>query len=118
MAAQSRTVNQEAANSIASFIPPLPPVLTQRTWALLLVTTFGILLSTTKLREVPGTEPLAMAFVYIYMTMIGASADLRALGGAQWFIVAGFVTIAIVLSAHMPGAGPLARELSWSGPLG
>jgi uncharacterized membrane protein len=29
------------------------------------------------------------------MTMIGASADLSQLGGAQWFLVAGFVCIAI-----------------------
>jgi uncharacterized membrane protein len=92
------------ANSLSMLVPPLPPVLTQKTWALLLVTTFGILLSATSLRNVPGTEPLAMAFVYIYMTMIGASADLRALGGAQWFIVAGFVTIAIHLLFVLAGA--------------
>jgi len=92
------------ANWLSTLVPPLPPVLTQKTWALLLVTTFGILLSSTRLRKVPGTEPLAMAFVYIYMTMIGASADLRALGGAQWFIVAGFLTIAIHLLFVLAGA--------------
>jgi uncharacterized membrane protein len=92
------------ANWLSTLVPPLPPVLTQKTWALLLVTTFGIVLSSTRLRKVPGTEPLAMAFVYIYMTMIGASADLRALGGAQWFIVAGFVTIAIHLLFVLAGA--------------
>ena len=47
-----------------------------------------------------------MTFVYIYMTMIGASADLRELAGAEWFLVAGFVCIAvhflfIVLSARL-----------------
>jgi uncharacterized membrane protein len=36
-----------------------------------------------------------MTLVYIYMTMMGASADLRNLGGAQWFLVAGVVCIAI-----------------------
>ncbi len=101
-----------AANSIASFIPPLPPVLTQRTWALLLVTTFGILLSGTKLRNVPGTEPLAMAFVYIYMTMIGASADLRQLGGGQFFLIAGFLTIAVHLVFVLVGAKLLKLDVS------
>jgi uncharacterized membrane protein len=101
-----------AANSIASFIPPLPPVLTQRTWALLLVTTFGILLSATKLRNVPGTEPLAMAFVYIYMTMIGASADLRELGGGQFFLIAGFLTIAIHLVFVLVGAKLMKLDVS------
>jgi uncharacterized membrane protein len=101
-----------AANWISTLIPPLPPVLTQRTWALLLVTTFGILLSTTKLREVPGTEPLAMAFVYIYMTMIGASADLRELGGGQFFLIAGFLTIGIHLVFVLVGAKLLKLDVS------
>jgi uncharacterized membrane protein len=86
-----------AANLVADFIPELPPVLTRGTWAILLVTTFGIALSGTKLKDVPGTEPLAMAFVYIYMTMIGAQADLRNIGGAQWFLAAGFICVAIHL---------------------
>ena len=95
-----------AANTLASFIPELKPVLTEKTWAMLLVTTIGIGLSATPLKKVPGTEPLSMTFVYIYMTMIGASADLRELAGAEWFLVAGFVCIAvhflfIVLSARL-----------------
>lgn len=83
------------ANMLGRIMPEVPPVLTEKTWAMLLVTTFGIVLSATPLRRVPGTEPLAMTFVYISMTMIGASADLRNLGGAIWFLVAGFVCIAV-----------------------
>jgi uncharacterized membrane protein len=86
------------ANYLARLVPELPPVLTEKTWAMLLVTTIGIALSATPLKKVPGTEPLSMTFVYIYMTMIGASADLRQLAGAQWFLVAGFVCIAV----HFP----------------
>jgi uncharacterized membrane protein len=100
------------ANWLSTLVPPLPPVLTQRTWALLLVTTFGILLSATPLRKIPGTEPLAMAFVYIYMTMIGASADLRQLGGAQFFLIAGFLTIAIHLVFVLAGAKLLKLDVS------
>ncbi|MFQ5348920.1 MAG: DUF819 domain-containing protein [Thermoanaerobaculia bacterium] len=84
-----------AANYLAKLVPELRPVLTEKTWALLLVTTIAIALSATPLKKVPGTEPLSMTFVYIYMTMIGASADLRELAGAQWFLVAGFVCIAV-----------------------
>ena len=36
-----------------------------------------------------------MTLVYIYMTMMGAQADLRNIGGAQWFLVAGVLCIAI-----------------------
>jgi uncharacterized membrane protein len=86
-----------AANVLAGFIPELPPVLTRTTWAILLVTTFGISLSATPLKNVPGTEPVAMAFVYIYMTMIGAQANLANIGGAQWFLAAGFICIAFHL---------------------
>lgn len=101
-----------AANWLSTLVPALPPVLTQRTWALLLVTTFGILLSATRLRHVPGTEPLAMAFVYMYMTMIGASADLRQLGGGQFFLIAGFLTIAVHLLFVIVGAKILRLDVS------
>ncbi len=84
-----------AAELVAGVIPELPPVLTERTWAILLVTTFGIALSGTPLKNVPGTEPLSMSLVYIYMTMMGAQADLRNIGGAQWFLIAGFVCILV-----------------------
>ena len=86
-----------AANWLAPLIPEVGRVLTRSTYAILLVTTFGIALSTTPLKKVPGTEPVAMALVYIYMTMIGASADLAGMVGAQWFVVAGFLAIAIHL---------------------
>jgi uncharacterized membrane protein len=94
------------ANQMSVIIPALPPVLTAKTWAMLLVTTFGVLLSTTPLKKVPGTEPLSMTLVYIYMTMMGAGADLRNLGGAQWFLVAGAFCIVIhflfvILSARL-----------------
>lgn len=93
-----------AANWLAGTLPELPPVLTRSTWAILLVTTFGIMMSGTPLKDVPGTEPLSMSFVYLYMTMIGASADLRALGGAQWFLIAGFLAIALHLVFILVGA--------------
>jgi uncharacterized membrane protein len=83
------------ANWAAGWMPLLPPVLTEKTWAMLLVTTLGVLLSATSLKSVPGTQPLSMALIYIYMTMIGASADLTNLAGSQWFLVAGFMCIAV-----------------------
>ena len=86
-----------AANWLAPLIPEVGRVLTRSTYAILLVTTFGIVLSATPLKDIPGTEPVAMALVYIYMTMIGASADLAGMVGAQWFVVAGFLAIAIHL---------------------
>jgi uncharacterized membrane protein len=80
---------------LATLVPELPPVLTEKTWAILLVTTLGIALSSTPLKKVAGSEPVSMTFVYIYMTMMGAGADLSKIGGAQWFLVAGFLCITI-----------------------
>jgi uncharacterized membrane protein len=86
------------ANVVAGFLPEVGAVVSTKTWALLLVTLFGIGLSATPLRKVPGTEPLSMSFVYIYMTMIGASADLSQLDQkAIWFLVAGYFAVALHL---------------------
>jgi uncharacterized membrane protein len=87
-----------AATGLSFVFPEVPPVFTQRTWAILLVTTIGIGLSATKLKDVPGTEPLSMTFVYIYMTMMGAQADLRSL------VFAGFICIAVHLLFIVAGA--------------
>jgi uncharacterized membrane protein len=86
------------ANRLAALVPELPPVLTEKTWAMLLVTTIGIALSATPLKRVPGTAPLSMTLVYVYMTMMGASADLRNLGGAHWFLLAGALCIVVHLA--------------------
>ncbi len=83
------------SNALAALVPEVPPVLTERTWAILFVTTIGIAMSGTALSKIPGTMPLAMMLTYIYMTMMGAQADLTKIGGAQWFLVAGFVCIAV-----------------------
>lgn len=101
-----------AARWLAGLVPEIRPVLTTSTWTILLVTTIGVLLSATKLKDVPGTEPLSMSFVYIYMTMIGASADLRALGEAHWFLAAGFVAIAVHLVFIVIGAKLLRLDVS------
>jgi uncharacterized membrane protein len=85
------------ANWLGGLLPALPPVMTQKTWAMLLVTSFGILLSATPLKKVPGTEPISMSLVYIYMTMMGAMADLNNVGAAHWFILAGFIWIIVHL---------------------
>ena len=62
------TIYQQIENYI------LAPPITAHTMDVHPAVAFGILLSTTRLKKVPGTEPLSMTLVYIYMTMIGASA--------------------------------------------
>ncbi len=83
------------AKWLAGYLPALPPVFTAKTWFILLVTTIGIILSSTPLKKLPGTEPISMTFVYLYMTMMGAQADLSHIGSAVWFLIAGFVCIGV-----------------------
>jgi uncharacterized membrane protein len=83
------------AQKLAGLMPVIGSIMTEKTWAILLVTTVGILLSATPLKKIPGTEPVSMTFVYIYMTMIGAQADLTKIGGAWWFLAAGAFCIVV-----------------------
>jgi uncharacterized membrane protein len=92
------------AQKLSELLPIIPPVMTGKTWAILLVTTIGIILSATPLKKVAGSEPVAMTFVYIYMTMIGAQADLGNIGGAVWFLVAGAFCIIIHFGFILVGA--------------
>jgi uncharacterized membrane protein len=93
-----------AAKALATVMPQFPPVLTENTWAMLLVTTIGIGMSASPLRRVSGSEPLAMTLIYIYMTMLGASADLRNIGDAVWFLAAGMICIIVHLIVVMLAA--------------
>ncbi|MBN1418811.1 MAG: DUF819 family protein [Planctomycetes bacterium] len=81
---------------IASPIPPVPPVLSAGTYKILLVTVFGIGLSFTGARSIPGSQPLGTALVYLFVARMGASADLSKLDASViWFLAGAFLWIAI-----------------------
>jgi uncharacterized membrane protein len=60
------------AGQVASVIPQAPPVFTTSTYSILLVSAFGIALSFTKARMIPGSHELAMALVYLFVSRMGA----------------------------------------------
>jgi uncharacterized membrane protein len=66
-----------AANLLASVLPAIDPYLTQSTWQVLLITTIGLALSYTPLHRLPGSHELAMAFLYLFVAKMGASAQLE-----------------------------------------
>jgi uncharacterized membrane protein len=47
------------------------------TWRILIVTTIGIGLSFTRLSRISGSQELAMALLYLFVTRMGATADLK-----------------------------------------
>lgn len=78
---------------LAAHLPEVPPVLSAGTWKILLVTTLGIALSFTPARGIPGSHPLSMALVYLFVARMGARAELSGLEQAPWFVLGAFIWI-------------------------
>lgn len=84
------------ADFLATQLPVIEPVVSESTWRILLVTTFGIGLSFTRLRSIPGSHELAMAFVYLFVARMGASAQLTDVASQAFpFLVGAFIWISI-----------------------
>jgi uncharacterized membrane protein len=84
------------ARMIVGYLPEVEPVLTARSWEILLITTFGILLSMTPAKKIPGSGELAVALVYLYVAHMGARAEISSLAGqAPWFLLGGYIWIAM-----------------------
>jgi uncharacterized membrane protein len=85
-----------AATWISRQLPEWRPILTANTWKILLVTTFGILLSLTPARKTPGSHEMAMALIYLFVANMGAKADLSSLKEqALWFAIGAYIWIAL-----------------------
>ncbi len=74
---------------LAGYIPQLPPILSTSTYKILLVTTFGIALSFSPFRKIPGSSELAMALLYLFVARMGAKAVVSGLAGQAVPFVAG-----------------------------
>jgi uncharacterized membrane protein len=84
------------AGAIADVLPAVPPVLTRGTWRILLVTTLALILSFTRARNIPGSHPLAMALVYLFVANMGGKSDVTGLAEqAPWFVAGAFIWIFI-----------------------
>jgi len=85
-----------AAGQISTYLPEFKPILTAGSWKILLVTTFGLLLSMTSARRIPCSHELAMAMVYLFVAAMGARADLSGLKTQSlWFVLGAFIWIAL-----------------------
>jgi uncharacterized membrane protein len=74
-----------------------PTIISNTTWAVLIVVTLGLLLSFTRVRELEevGASRFGFFALYLMLTAIGAQADLRAVLATPLFLAAGVVWIAI-----------------------
>ena len=90
--------------TIAPSLPEIQPVLSTSTWKILLITTFGIGLSLTPARKIPGSHNLAMAIVYVFVAGMGARASLSGLDQAPAFLLGAFIWIFIHGAFCLAGA--------------
>jgi len=81
-------------------------VVSKSTWVILLVTTIALGLSTTRARELPGAQPIAMAIIYVFVASVGARANIANadLGQVGWFVTAAYVWIFIHGAFILAGA--------------
>lgn len=83
----------------AGKLPPLgdPTIISNTTWAVLLVVTGGLVLSFTRARDLEevGASRIGYTALYLLLGAIGAQADLRAVAQTPLYIAAGVVWIAV-----------------------
>ena len=90
--------------SLSEYLPVKQGIFEAKTWQILILTTVALILSSTKLRTIPGTNALSMALVYTYLSMIGAQADLYEAASAPYFMLAGVICIFLHLVFVLLGA--------------
>jgi uncharacterized membrane protein len=78
---------------ISELLPTQEGAFSARTWQILILTTIALALASTPLRKVPGTRAMSMALVYVYLSMIGAQADIHEAASAPYFLLAGLLCI-------------------------
>jgi uncharacterized membrane protein len=127
-----------AADLLAAQLPEAKPFLTASTWRILLISTIGITLSFTPLSRIPGSQDLGMAFVFLFVAQMGASAELSGvaeqavpfLAGAllwifihgafcvfgAWLLRADLHTAAIASAANIGGAASASIVASYHQP--
>lgn len=82
------------ASTVAPVLPIFHPIFTTGTWKILLITTIALSLSFTPARKIPGTHPLAMALIYLFVANMGARAQIEGLAGqAPWFLLGAYIWI-------------------------
>lgn len=90
--------------TLSGMLPEAGEVLTAKTWEYLILTTVALGLSATPLRKIPGTGAMSMALVYVYMSMMGAMADITQAATAPFFLIAGAITITFHMGMCMLAA--------------
>ena len=103
-----------AARHLGGCLPEIRNVVSAYSWTIILVSTFGIVLSFTKVRgaERFGATKVGYIFLYLVLTSIGAQADLGQFGKAVPLILAGFMILGVQAAVLLITARFLRAPLS------
>ncbi len=82
---------------IAGFLPEIKSVITKYAWTIIAVSTLGIIVSFTKVKEAAahGSNKIGYFILYFVLTTIGAKASISHIGTAIPLIVAGILIVLI-----------------------
>jgi uncharacterized membrane protein len=75
--------------------PGLENILNESTWRILLLTTFSLILSTTRISRLPNATALGTAMIYVFVAGMGARASVEGLAQAPAFLLGAFIWIFI-----------------------
>jgi uncharacterized membrane protein len=85
------------ARYVSQFLPVIKDVISGYAWTIILVSTFGIVLSLTPLRriEAHGSNKIGYFILYFVLTTIGAKASISNMGNAMILIAAGWLIVLV-----------------------
>ena len=83
------------ASTVAQVIATQFEILNKTTTVILIATLLGVAGSFTKLREINGTNEVATTMLYILIALIGSQAVFESFGEVGFYVLAGFVILAI-----------------------
>jgi len=95
VAAIAYSLAAPVAERIAETAPGIAGIFSETTTRILLVTTIALILSTTKVSQLPGATAIGTALVYIFVAGMGARAQVSGLTDAPAFVLGAFIWILI-----------------------
>ena len=97
-------ITEAISGWLANLSPKLQETFSESTVRILLVTTIALVLSTTRVSELPNSTALGTALVYVFVAGMGARAHLEGLGDAPIFVLGAFIWIFIHGAFMLAGA--------------
>ncbi len=102
--AVGHTTATPVAAWLAQSSPILAEIFSESTCRILIVTTIALLLSTTRVSELPNSTALGTALIYVFVAGMGARADVAGLADAPAFVLGAFIWIFIHGAFMLAGA--------------